>query len=203
MDRKNLSRSSGHGHSRLVFAGSACGAGLCRPALVLLTGCVAVPMDAYDPGAPVVYSDRRTTARPTTAVRPTTVRGCSATLLGPGGVIGHLRRLWRQPRALARAARAWSWALGSATGGRRRPMAPSSRRGRWAHAASAGRRGRPRSTPAVRCQPLAARHRNRQPGRQRRWARRPQYALSGERRPAPEWAPAKCPMIGSWPFTKS
>ena len=37
--------------ARRVALGSA------AAALVLLTGCVAVPMDAYDPGAPVVYSD--------------------------------------------------------------------------------------------------------------------------------------------------
>ena len=55
--------------ARRVALGSA------AAALVLLTGCVAVPMDAY-PGAPVEYRMRRTTARPTTAARPTTVRRC-------------------------------------------------------------------------------------------------------------------------------
>ena len=35
--------------ARRVALGSA------AAALVLRTGCVAVPMDAYDPGAPVVY----------------------------------------------------------------------------------------------------------------------------------------------------
>ena len=182
--------------ARRVALGSA------AAALVLLTGCVAVPMDAYDPGAPVVYSDA--------PYYGSTYYGGPAyygapvyqqPYWGPAVSLGIYG--WRRPRALARAARAWLRALATAARGRRRSMAPSSRRGRWAHAASAGRRGRPRSTPAVRCQPLAARHRNRQPGRQRRWARRPQYALSGERRPAPEWAPAKCPMIGPWPSTRS
>ena len=160
--------------ARRVALGSA------AAALVLLTGCVAVPMDAYDPGAPVVYSDA--------PYYGSTYYGSTYY----GGPAYYGAPVYQQPY--------WGPAVslgiyGGFGGDRGHWRGPPGR--------GHGRRGRPRSTPAVRCQPLAARHRNRQPGRQRRWARRPQYALSGERRPAPEWAPAKCPMIGSWPFTKS
>ena len=100
--------------ARRVALGSA------AAALVLLTGCVAVPMEPTTRARRWCIRMRRTTARPTTAVRPTTVRRC---ISNPTGA---RRCHWASTAALAATAGIGAGRPGVATGtgnGRQGPAA--------------------------------------------------------------------------------